>query len=190
MRETYHIMQEDDLLKKLFPSPPLLAFRQTANIGNSIVRSKLPPLDELVGSVSPCGASRCKACARISNDITFERNNFKHTIRQQFSCKSFNVVYLIRCRKCPDTWYIGETCQTMGGRMIGHRRSITENKGPVGKHFSTGRTHSEKDMVISVLQGGYKDVNTRRVAEQRFIRNFNTLHPHGLNIDKDFLSHY
>ena len=78
--------------------------------------------------------------------------------------------------------------QTLRGRFIGHRSTIRGKSGPVGTHFS-GRGHSQNDMQVSVLQSGFKSATERLIAEQKFVREFGLIE-NGLNIDKDFMSHY
>ncbi|GCC23302.1 hypothetical protein chiPu_0001696 [Chiloscyllium punctatum] len=75
-------------------------------------------------------------------------------------------------------------------RMNGHRTAINRQEGslPVGEHFS-GPGHSALDLRMTILQGGLRDRQQRKVAEQRLIAKFGT-HREGLNRDLGFMSHY
>eukprot|EP00061_Rhincodon_typus_P011996 g37411.t1 len=57
-----HITDDDDLAK-IFPTPPLLAFKQLPNIKQTIVRSKLASLQDNIdhNTIQPCHGNLCKA---------------------------------------------------------------------------------------------------------------------------------
>ena len=157
-----------------------------------MVRSKLKPAtDSETNSVRPCLAARCETCARISTDTEFKRNGVTHTTKGQFTCASANLVYLIRCEKgCGQGWYVGETRQTLRGRMTGHRGDIREDRRTtVADHFNLGG-HSVADMRISVLQGRLRNTRERKMAEQKLADFLDTFEPNGLNRDHEFMSHY
>ncbi|XP_072359247.1 uncharacterized protein [Scyliorhinus torazame] len=187
-----HVIDDDEHLAKVIPTPPLLAFKQPRNLKRTIVCSKLPSLQNSDhDTTQPCHGNLCKTCQIIDMDTTITRENTTHQVRDTYSCDSANVVYLIRCRKgCPEAWYIGETMQTLRQRMNGHRATITRQECslPVGEHFSS-QGHSASDLRVSVLQGGLQDPRQRRIAEQKLIAKFRT-HECGLNRDLGFMSHY
>ena len=66
-----------------------------------------------------------------------------------------NYVYRIFCMKCRDQFYVGETEQTLSGRISGHRATSSD----MSKHFlSSG--HTRLDMKMLVLS---KTVGKRRL---------------------------
>ena len=136
--------------------------------------------------------TRCLTCNLLSPDTVFKRNGARHVIRDHFNCRSSNVIYIIRCPHCPDAWYIGETMIVVHIRMNWHRNSIqhpaTNGVLPVGEHFSR-RGHSHTDMIVSILVGDFNDANSRKLAEMKLIRKFNT-HVNGFNRDLGFMSLY
>eukprot|EP00061_Rhincodon_typus_P000918 g13191.t1 len=56
-----HIIDEDVHLTKIFPMPPLLAFKQLSNLKQTIVHSKLPNLQDH-NTIHPCHGNLCKTC--------------------------------------------------------------------------------------------------------------------------------
>ncbi|XP_072436175.1 uncharacterized protein [Chiloscyllium punctatum] len=188
-RDLQHIINEDEHLAKTFPTPPLLAFKQPPNRKQIVIHSKLPGCQD--SSLQPCQGRHCKTCQSVDIDTTITHGNTSHLVHGMYSCDSANVVYLIRCRQgCPVAWYIGETEQRLRQRMNGQRTTINRQEGslPVGEHFS-GPGHSASDLRVTILQGGLRDRQQRKVAEQRLIAKFGT-HREGLNWDLGFMSHY
>ncbi|XP_072433467.1 uncharacterized protein [Chiloscyllium punctatum] len=151
LRDLQHIINEDEHLAKTFPTPPLLTFKQTPNLKQIIVCSKLPSSQD--NSIQPCHGRRCKTCQSVDTDTAITRGDTSHLVHGRYSCDSANVVYLIRCRQgCPETWYIGETEQRLRQRMNGHHTTINRQEGslPVGEHFSSSG-HSTLDLQVTLL---------------------------------------
>ena len=82
-------------------------------------RTLIPTPSKLPGNY-PCGAPRCKTCPILKvTDLKFRA-----------SCKSFNIVYLITCRKC-GLQYVSETSQSLHARINGHRLDIMHRRTDV-----------------------------------------------------------
>ena len=145
----------------------------------------------------------------MTNETTITRpnNNTTHHTNGTFTCKSANLIYLITCTHgCPNAWYIGETRQKLHERLNGHRETIRHAHKrkyqpellkdtelakpitPVGDHFSK-LNHTHMDIRLTVMQGNLRDDRTRKVQEQKYIKQFNT-HKNGLNKDLAFMSQY
>eukprot|EP00061_Rhincodon_typus_P011583 g36712.t1 len=56
------IIDDDEHLAKIFPTPPLLAFKQSPKLKQTIVHSKLPSLQDNVdrNTIQPCHGNFCK----------------------------------------------------------------------------------------------------------------------------------
>ena len=191
LRRFQHLLEEDERLAKALPAPPVLAFRQPPNLRRLLVKSKFHSQDHQPENyVRPCGKSRCSTCTAICTETTITRNQAKHQITGAHTCQSRHVVYLVRCRKdCAEAWYIGETRQTVRERMTGHRFNIRSGSPlPVAAHFASPG-HTEADMLVSVLRGGLRNTQLRRIHEQKFVKLFDT-HKTGLNRDLGFMAHY
>ena len=103
-----------------------------------------------------------------------------------YTCTSYNVVYLIKCRTSNKV-YIGETGRCLGDRFRDHLRSTRQSNTdlPVGRHFASPG-HASTDR-LSVIHSGFRDTQNRRLIEARMIFKHKTLHPGGLNTDFAFL---
>ena len=88
--------------RKVFPEPPLIAFRRCKNVKDIRVRARLS--NEGNGGTdkkgcSRCGKSRCQVCNVMSNSEHFHSNidSREYRINYSFNCDSSNVVYLMEC---------------------------------------------------------------------------------------------
>ena len=51
-------------------------------------------------------------------------DQISHNISGHFSCFSSYTVYVIRCSKCSNAWYVGETSKILKRSMNAHRASL------------------------------------------------------------------
>ena len=191
LRNLQHILDSDSKCREAFPHRPLLAIRQPPNLRQILVRSKLPDLTHS-NSVQKCCNTKCKTCPVLDTDAAISRDNHtNHITRGNFTCKSKDVIYLIRCKHgCDNAWYIGETSQPLHIRLNGHRHDTIRSNytKPVSEHFSS-HGHSKDDMKINILQGPIHNTTLRRAMEQKLVDKFDT-HQRGLNRDRGCMSHY
>ena len=144
--------------------------RDRSDITNPSLVSKLVP-----DGVSP---------AQIKRTNTFTSNTMgrRYTIRNQFTCKTKNIVYLISCDKC-NMQYVGETENALHIRMNGHRSDITTKKldKPVATHFNQP-DHSLEDlkvMGIEKIEDHNNSRKWRKLRKQYWIFDLRTLTPEG-----------
>eukprot|EP00061_Rhincodon_typus_P003476 g20186.t1 len=99
LRSLQHIINDDELLTKIFPTPPLLAFKQPPNLKQAIVCRKLPSLQDNIdhNTTQPCHGNLCKTCQIIDMNTTITRGNTTHHMHSRYSCDLANVVYFICC---------------------------------------------------------------------------------------------
>ena len=108
------------------------------------------------------------------------------TIRDHFTCRSWNLIYCISCRRCP--LYIGETGRNLRTRFSEHLGSIRNSTPgfPVAQNFNSMDHRISDVQVLGVaLCSG---TNTQR--EQREIRlifQLGTVQRKGLNINFSFI---
>eukprot|EP00061_Rhincodon_typus_P002785 g18458.t1 len=95
------IIDDDEHLAKIFPTPPLLAFKQLPNLKQTIVRSKLPSLQYNIdnNTIQPCYGNLYKTRQNFNMDATITRGSSTHRVHGRYSCDSANIVYLIRCKQ-------------------------------------------------------------------------------------------
>ena len=100
-------------------------------------------------------------------------------VEKKFNCESFNIIYLIQCKKC-DKKYIGTT-----GRQLKHRLAYIFNQvisRATGAHFNLPG-HSLAQLKVTILeQTKYNDEEYRKEREKHFIRKFYTYND-GINLE-------
>ena len=177
---------KDSYLAEVFKRPPLVAFKRQKNLRQYLIRAKVPieqnRPQRLLKGMKKCGEG-CTACPYIKEGKTININGKVWNINQKLNCKSFNVVYALKCKKenCGKT-YIGETKRYLKSRLDDHRGYIVNSltSKATGEHF-TQPGHSLADLQVTVLEQVKKN-NTlyRKEREEYFIRKFNTFH-NGIN---------
>ena len=130
VRHHWKEIQKSETLTKLFPKPPVVAFRQPKSINNILVRAA-------VGQCKPCGDKRCKCCLQLQHAQVFHSKTTgkEYSIVCNVNCKTPNVVYLLDCHVC-GSQYVGESVQPFNKRINGHRSDLTKKTLlPVSQHF-------------------------------------------------------
>ena len=151
VRKHLPILHISEKLRKAIPNPPLVAYRRPPNLRDLLVRAEVkPPTPPTPGDNAPCGSRRCKTCQLIKRTNTFTSNTTgrRYIIRNQFTCKTKNIIYMISCDRC-NMQYVGETENALHIRMNGHRSDITTKKldKPVAAHFNQPN-HSYEDLRV------------------------------------------
>ena len=95
-------IDKSETLAKLFPEPPVLAFRRPKSIKDTLVRAVLSKPSSTVGQIKPCGDKRCKCCLQLQYAQVFHSKTTRkeHKIVCNVNCKTPNVVYLLDCHVC------------------------------------------------------------------------------------------
>ena len=101
-RRHLHTLHITERLRMAFPFPPLIAFHRPKNLNDLLVRAQLTFVRWETPGNFCCGWARCKTCPILLTTDVFT----SHTTGEQFnvegraSCKSYNIIYLIQCRRC------------------------------------------------------------------------------------------
>nr|XP_033815550.1 uncharacterized protein LOC117367239 [Geotrypetes seraphini] len=170
---------------------PKFAFSRGPNLGEKL---KYKHSDTSIVQRSPhqpCG--KCIVCNHVINAahliIPFSRGR-KFYLNTDTSCDSKGVIYYIRC-PCHKV-YIGQTTRKIKTRIIEHMSSIRTKRitAPLVSHWLS-EAHSLSDLQYTVLihvkhfQGDLSRLLIQK--EQRFIYNWRTLYPDGLNSEIEWL---
>ena len=110
MQERQILLVPDKEHKKVFTEVPIVGFRNGKNIKDYLVRAVLPKADNAGGS-EPCGKRTCQVCDHITTINTFTTKACEEVFKIQsgpLNCNSEKVLYLLRCKICDDTPYVGK----------------------------------------------------------------------------------
>ena len=150
-----------------------------------IKNETLYPKETSGHSASPCNSGRCGTCPHFPHSDSFicTNSNKTYPIKNNLSCHSKNVIYLITCSRC-GIQYVGQTSLTLRDRFTRHRFDINHKLDkPVSNHFN-GFNHSISDcQIVPIEQVSNQDNLLHR--EQFWINTLKTVHPEGLNLQND-----
>jgi len=177
---------QDQHLKEVFESPPLIAYKRQRNIKDNLIRAKVAnppkerPLRENCG-MKKCG-KECTACPYIQEGKFVKINGqTQWKINKRVNCESKNLIYMIECSECK-LRYIGETKRTLKERLSDHRGYVFKEKTDqaTGLHFNQPG-HNLSNIKITVLEKVKTEEDSyRKEREKYFINKFNTFYG-GLN---------
>ena len=181
INKNFHILKNDPETSSIFSDNPLVSFRQSKNIRETLVHSSLAQASTSQIGNFPCLSSKCKTCDFIDSTTIVSAPKSEFHIKHHFTCASSHLIYCISCSRC-GMLYIGETGRCLRTRFGEHQRSVIGNDAnqPVARHFNDGN-HSVSDMLIRALCPISGSNDCRKRHEMRLISKFGTVHPSGIN---------
>ena len=106
MEELQILLAPDTEHKKFFPEVPIVGFRNGKSLKNYLVRAALPTTDNAGGS-KPCEKGTCQVCDL--DTLTTQACGKVFKIQSgPLNSNSESVLYLLRCKICDDTPYVGK----------------------------------------------------------------------------------
>jgi hypothetical protein len=141
IKKHWKTMTLDPKLSKIFPAPPMVAFKQPPNLKNVLCRAKMKKCN-----------NPCNTCPYVltSNDAKSSQTKEIINLKDSFNCKTTVIIYLTSCEKCKKQ-YIGQTGRKLRERFEEHLYNICQKKEVTGTHYtSTG--HSHWDLKVQVLE--------------------------------------
>jgi hypothetical protein len=158
----------------------ITAYRNSRNLRQMLISSKF--VGSAPGAFRGCDGPRCLTCrlhAAPKTRIASSVNDRVILIKNNISCGTINVIYIITCRSCR-LQYVGETGRSLRDRVNDHRSAIKNNADtPIGKHFNA-RGHSVADLSITPIEV-LENTIMRRSKEKALQKYLKTLHPDGIN---------
>jgi hypothetical protein len=130
-----------------------------------------------------CLQKDCIICKFIyeKNYIHIKDYNIKINIKNNATCQTSNIIYIIMCTKC-NIFYIGETDKTLNERIRQHINHIINFKPylkyynkEVPKHFRKKYPlHSFKDFKVCVFKSNFINSKIRKQEELDLVNFLNT----------------
>ena len=160
LRQKQPILHSTERLHEM----PVVAYRRSPNLRVLLVRAKLQNPAIATQPNHSFGIFRCNSkhgcltCPHIDNErtnYTFNNTGEVRETKQQMTCKSKNLIYMIECKRCKKQ-YIGETKRTLRERFTEHRQatnnpSHANASAAVPTHFNLP-DHSIEDMTLIPLE--------------------------------------
>ena len=184
LKKHWKTMTLDPKMSKIFPTPPMVAFKQPPNLKNVLCRAKLPTTQKpkrVISGMKKCN-NPCNTCPYVlpSNKIQSSQTKEMVTLKASFNCNTSGIIYITTCEKCKKQ-YIGQTGRKLRDRFAEHLYNICQKKEVTGVHYtSTG--HSHWDLKVQVLEKVTPNTPSYRLEREEFwIKKFSTKTPFGLN---------
>ena len=183
VKRNYGLLAGDNIIGNCFKDKPMFAFKKDKSLKDLLVKSKL--FSNAIGGTKQCQRKRCVTCKHINASDRVIGPKGYICVKEQFSCVSEGVVYVIECGKY-GMLYVGETGRKLGDRFREHRRNVMNGKtdSEVAAHFCSD-DHSVNDMLVSGLYF-CSEIIKRKLLEQKTIARLGCVLGHGLNVDFDF----
>ena len=109
----FHILKNDPETSSIFSNNPLVSFRHSKNIRETLVHSNLHQESSPLSGTFPCGVAQCKTCKFIDSSTVISAPKSTYNIQHNFTCTSTHLIYCISCSRC-GMLYIGETGRHLG----------------------------------------------------------------------------
>ena len=191
LHKHFHLLKLNERLKKAFPEPSMVAFKRLPNLADQLIHTNSERKQNVEES-KKCGVPRCQCCIHFQETNTIEINGRKHFNKNGGSCRSENIIYTLRCKKC-NKFYIGESQNRLHQRLNGHRDSVkkvrrglnlNEEYTDTGAaiHFAKDDHNFQRDLEAFILERGqWETAGERKERESFWICYFKTHGEGGLN---------
>ena len=142
--------------KKVFPEVPIVGLRNGKSLKDYQVRAVLPKTANAGGS-EPCGKGTCQVCDHIITTNTFTTKACGNVCKIQsgpLNCNSEKFLYLLRCKFCDDTPYVGKAktkfCLWFNNYKSKHQSFHKGKQNVPHKHF---HSHCIQDCDRGIMVG-------------------------------------
>ena len=196
LQELHILLAPDKEHQKVFPTVPIVGFRNGKSLKDYLVRAALPKLGN-VGSSEPCGKGNCQVCDFICKTDTFTTEACGETFKirtGQLNCNTEKVLYLLKCKICNEAPYVGKAKTKFRLRFNNykskHRSFRKGNTNVPQKRFHTHYTQEGhegiNDWEFTLIEKceTHKQLKEREVFWQHKLKTFL---PYGLNEREEYL---
>eukprot|EP00061_Rhincodon_typus_P001047 g13557.t1 len=138
INDRFRRLQQGAVAGRVFPSPPLSAFRGERSLRDALVRASFAPsASPRPCGAFPCGRRGCSICPFASSLPSVQGPGRAFQVERHFACASQGLVCCVRCSRC-GLLRTGEAGRGLGNRFAEHLRSARENDAelPVAYHFN------------------------------------------------------
>ena len=136
IRKNFHILKNDPETSSIFSNNPLVSFRHSKNIRETLVHSNLPQELSSPCATFPCGVGQCKTCKFIDSSTTISAPKFVYHIKHHFTCTSSHLIYCISCSRCGMLYKMP---WIMRGRCLMKKRDMlicAKHRAHLGQYWS------------------------------------------------------
>ena len=200
LNDNLHIVYVDPDMKKVFPEGTISVTYKRRKRLKELIFALLYPgtVTESASRFSKSNESRCdirKNCMVFKNEFTCTATGKTYKVRDDLTCKSDNVIYLISCKKCKQQ-YVGSAYEGNFKLRFRVRKSDINTgkvKCGVAKHFLNNCTginkleNVEVQLIEEVIEGNY-DLEGKLWSREKYWQNQLFPLTHGMNSSWDWFS--
>ena len=169
------LLHNSPQMKRIFPEPPLVAFRRPSNLRDLLVHASTKPSasNDNPPGIYTCNR-KCIVCSfiEVNKKFTSTATGESFPITSNLTCKSSWLIYLITCKRCSKQ-YVGKT-KTMLYTRFNNTRSEIKNyttKGgkslPYVTHFNS-EEHSVSDISLMPIEKIHKQARSVILRRESF----------------------
>ncbi|XP_069479435.1 uncharacterized protein [Ambystoma mexicanum] len=199
IKKNWGIIKLDPQLKRLFPEPPIIAYKRGRNFRDSLVKAERPRVDnQRTLTKRKIGTFACLSCGNCNNImkgsyVRHPSNGQKIPLKDFATCDTKSIIYGLSC-PC-GIYYVGQTQRKAKERWNEHKSNIRTNSvnSPVARHFSIKKHNISqlKVVILEIVNRAPRGGNHARRMNQReifWIERLNSLAPNGMNEDYSLAS--
>lgn len=155
----------------------IMSKRQAPNLKQLLTRAKTNNNTNYNPTVSKCNNKRCGTCKHLleGNTITFQNQSKPFKVKQNMSCTSKNLIYVLNCNGCNSAQYIGQT-NDLRKRVTIHRQQIKDaelRKLPVSQHIHRcAKNITPQFTIFPFYKMNNDNTQARLIKETHFIQKF------------------
>ena len=189
MEKLQILLAPDKEHKNVFPEVPTVGFRHGKSLKDYLVRAVLPKMDNAGGS-EPCGKGTYQVCDHVIPTNTFTTKACGEVFKIQsgpLNCNSQKVLYLLRCKICDDTPYVGKAKTKFRLRFNNYKSKHRSFRKGIQNVPQKKRFHSH---YIQDYHRGIDETHKQLKERETFWQHkLKTFYPIGLNEKEEYLSH-
>ena len=185
IKKHWNTMTKDQELKKVFPKPPMVAFKQPPNLRSMLIRANLPPTarpKRIHHGLKRCTHS-CPICIFVNKDpvIKSTKTGEKITVQKEFTCATQGVIYITTCTRCKKQ-YIGQSKRRLVDRIKEHSSNIRYKKETTTALHYNSNGHTLDNLRVQVIERVVPSTPEMLLEREHYwIQRLQTKLPHGLN---------
>lgn len=198
----WHYLTKDRVIGHLIPPTPQITYTKAPNLGLLVaptIKKKGTQKQSVQQWIGLKGFHRCGTCVgcratkfpKKTNLVKSTTNNHQSMIKEFLTCNSRGVIYLIEC-PCKKQ-YVGRTKRALKVRIAEHVGNIKKGyeKHSLSSHFKTTHSQDPTGLTFTALEKVENDwrggdyIKKMSRIESKYIFEFNTLIPLGLNAEME-----